>query len=158
MVFFCFSDFTIALLLQDRVAVIMSFYLSFRYIYTENTIWTLEEDCWAWIYRTKEGWTGSCLNRMENVHFVVGSQIRQCYVHMLVENLEVFRVTSSCRRRHAMVVFCFPDFTIALLFQNRVAVIMSFYLFFRYIYRKHYMNSRRGLLICRNLSHKRRLV
>jgi hypothetical protein len=45
MVFFCFSDFTIALLLQDRVAVIMSFYLSFRYIYTENTIWTLEEDC-----------------------------------------------------------------------------------------------------------------
>ena len=127
-------------------------------IYTENTIWTLGEDCWsAGIYRTKEGWTGSCLNRMDKVHFVVVSHVRQCCVHMLVENLEVFRVTSSWRRRHAMVVFCFSDFTIALLFQDRVAVIMSFYLSFRYIYRKQYMDSRRGLLICRNLSHKIRL-
>jgi hypothetical protein len=71
---------------------------------------------------------------MEKVHFVIG-QVRQCCVHMLVENLEVFRVTSSWRRRHAIIVFCFSDFTIALLLQDRVAVIMSFYLPFRYIYR-----------------------
>jgi hypothetical protein len=64
------------------------------------------------------------------VHFVVGSQERQCYVHMLVENLEVFRVTSSWRRRYAMFVFCFSDFIVALLLQDRVAVIMSFYLSF----------------------------
>jgi hypothetical protein len=69
------------------------------------------------------------------VHFVVVSHVRQCCVHMLVENLEVFRGTSSWRRRHAMVVFCFSVFTIALLLQDRVAVIMSFYLSFRYIYK-----------------------
>jgi hypothetical protein len=67
---------------------------------------------------------------LQKVHFVVVSQVRQCCVHMLVENLKVFRVTSSWRRRHAMVVFCFSVFTVALLLQDRVAVIMSFYLSF----------------------------
>jgi len=50
---------------------------------------------------------------MEKVDFVVDAQVWQCCVHMLLQNLEVFRwVTSSWRRRHEMG-FCFSEYRVS---------------------------------------------
>jgi uncharacterized small protein (DUF1192 family) len=57
-------------------------------VYIQKTLYELSEriaDLQESIAQKK-----ACLNRMEKVHFVVGSQVRQCFVHMLFENLEVF--------------------------------------------------------------------
>ncbi|KAL5681236.1 hypothetical protein ACJX0J_007621, partial [Zea mays] len=72
---------------------------------------------------------------------------KTCYVHMLLPHHGGEDI------RHAMVFFCFSDFTIALLLQDRVAVIIHVrhdhvFLFVFSIYiQKHYMDSRRGLKV-----------